>query len=100
GFTRVRVVSPDGLRPSTRAQYGFLFPSNFRAMDLNFGLTDIGEIRGRVFSDLNGDTFQGQVEPGIDGRVVFLDFNGNRVLDPGEVQTRTNAIGDYAFRGL
>ncbi len=100
GFTRVRVIPPAGTRPSNTGDYGFVFPSNFGAKDLNFGLTDVGEIRGRVFSDLNGDTFQGRIEPGIAGRVVFLDFNGNGVLDAGEVSVQTNAMGDYVFRGL
>lgn len=100
GFTRVRIIVPPDLHASTRDQYGFVFPSNFQAQNLNFGLTNVGEIRGRVFSDANGDTFQSRTESGVANRLVFLDYNGNGVHDPGEAAVLTNASGDYVFRGL
>lgn len=100
GFTRVRVVEPTDLRASNRTGYGVVFPSGWHAENLNFGLTDIGEIRGRVFSDLNGDTFQGRLEPGVADRAVFLDFNQNGVLDSGESVVLTDVNGNYTFRGL
>ena len=39
-------------------------------------------------------------EPGIDGIKLFLDANGNNILDPGERFTVSDANGDYAFRDL
>jgi hypothetical protein len=45
---------------------------------------------------LNNTVLQGQVTDGyLEKAVVFLDLNGNKVLDPGEPQTTTGADGRY-----
>ena len=61
-------------------------------------------IYGNKFNDINGDGVRDPGEPGLDGIQLFLDTNGNGVLDAdGEVSeqtTWTDANGDYAFTGL
>lgn len=100
GFNRIRVIAPAGLRASNQEDYGFVFASGFGARNIDFALTDVGEIHGRVFSDLNGNTLQDRDEPSISGRAVFLDYNNNGIRDAGEPATLTDANGDYSIRGL
>jgi subtilase family serine protease len=59
-----------------------------------------GEIRGQKFNDLDGDGSKDPDEPGLAGWTIFLDSNGDGLLDPGEVSTVTDATGNYAFTGL
>jgi hypothetical protein len=101
GLNAVRVLVPTNLLPTTHVQRAFVFPSGFRASGLNFGLTNVGNIIGHVFSDLDGDGIQAPGEPDKADHVVYLDLNGNARLDPGiDVATRTNAAGDYFFTKL
>lgn len=59
-----------------------------------------GEITGRVFDDRDRDGVQGADDPGLVGRVVFLDANGNGALDAGEARATTGTGGLYHFAGL
>ena len=63
-------------------------------------LLSTGEIHGVIFNDLNGDGQLQPAEPGIAGRIVYLDQNQNGVLDPGEQWTTTPADGSYSFTNL
>ena len=56
-----------------------------------------GGISGSVFHDLNQDGVWNMGEPGIEGRTLFLDANGNGVLDGGEPSVLTDADGAYLF---
>ena len=44
---------------------------------------DIAEIRGSVWSDMNGDGEREANEPGLGGELVFADTNGNGFVDRG-----------------
>jgi hypothetical protein len=57
-------------------------------------------IRGFVYEDRNGNGQRSTNDPGIAGRVVFLDANHNGKLDPGERHTTTAADGSFTFTGL
>jgi uncharacterized delta-60 repeat protein len=62
-----------------------------------------GAIRGSVWNDLDGDGRRDPGEPGLAGRIVFLDDNGNSRLDPSDLAERTaltNEQGDYEFPRL
>ncbi|MEM7474008.1 MAG: putative Ig domain-containing protein [Planctomycetota bacterium] len=64
-----------------------------------------GSISGTVFDDLNSDGDQDDgsesaAEPGLEGWQLFIDSNGNAFPDPGELQTSTDAGGNYTFGGL
>lgn len=54
-------------------------------------------LTGTVFNDLNRDSTRAASEPGLAGVTVFVDANGNGVLDPGEISTTTNADGTYTL---
>lgn len=60
--------------------------SGARLLDNNFGnwIPDIfpGGISGQKWNDLNGDGVKDENEPGLEGWTVFLDVNGNGILDP------------------
>jgi len=60
----------------------------------------LGKITGIQFRDLNSNGVQDIGERGIVGRSVFLDANGNRQLDNGEVSTTTDGDGVYVFNNL
>ena len=60
----------------------------------------LATIEGNVFNDLDTDRLLDFFEDGQEGVTVFIDANGNRVLDTGEVSTVTNANGNYRFSDL
>jgi large repetitive protein len=54
-------------------------------------------LTGTVFNDLNRDASRGSNEPGLGGITVFVDANGNGVLNAGEISTTTNPDGTYSL---
>jgi uncharacterized repeat protein (TIGR01451 family) len=66
----------------------------------DFGNFQKISISGQVFNDLNGDGSLGAGEPGTQGRTVFLDTNGNNILDNGESSQITGVSGVYSFTNL
>ncbi|MCG8649258.1 MAG: Ig-like domain-containing protein, partial [Pirellulales bacterium] len=62
-------------------------------------VTLAGGINGHIFCDANGDGDEDSGEEVV-GTLVFLDVDGDRILDPGEMSTQTDAGGDYSFSGL
>jgi len=59
-----------------------------------------GSISGQVWNDLNANGLLDSGEPGLAGRVVYLDQNRNRVRDAGEASATTDANGLYTFANL
>ena len=66
-----------------------------------------GSIAGHLFDDLNGDGDQDDgsedgvpAEPPLAGWQLYVDTNGNSYPDPGELQTPTDAEGNYRFDRL
>src|SRR5688572_20880666 len=59
-----------------------------------------GTISGVKFEDLNASGVRDAGEPGIAGVTIFLDTNGNGVLDGDEADTLTSETGAYAFTDL
>jgi len=66
-----------------------------------------GNITGIVWNDFNADGIRDTdpdtgelIEPGLPGWTVFLDFNNDRLLDPTEPSTTTDANGSYLFTNL
>jgi GH25 family lysozyme M1 (1,4-beta-N-acetylmuramidase) len=54
-------------------------------------------ITGTLFEDTNADGVRDAGELGIAGRTVFLDADGDSVIDTGERTAITNASGVYSF---
>ena len=59
-----------------------------------------GQIQGRKWNDLDGDGRRDADEPLLAGWTVFLDANGNGLLDAGEQSAVTDEEGAYALTNL
>jgi uncharacterized repeat protein (TIGR01451 family) len=57
-------------------------------------------LTGVKFNDANGNGVRDPGEPGIEGWQIFLDLDGDDVLDANERSTFTDANGVYTFTGL
>jgi hypothetical protein len=71
--------------------------------NVNFGnwIAGPAEIHGAKWNDLDQDgVWDRPDEPGLAGWTIFLDANGNGVLNDGEVSTVTGEDGSYSFTGL
>ncbi|MDD1413443.1 hypothetical protein MEN41_01875, partial [Dolichospermum sp. ST_con] len=62
--------------------------------------TGKGKIVGTLFNDVNSNGVQDTWEPVQSGWKVFLDSNGNKQLNAGELSTTTDANGRYIFNDL
>ncbi|MEM6562065.1 MAG: SdrD B-like domain-containing protein, partial [Planctomycetota bacterium] len=60
----------------------------------------LASISGFIFGDGNGNGVLDVGEVPQAGVTVFLDDDRDRTLDPGEVSTTTNALGEYRFDDL
>ncbi len=91
-YTRFRVSSTGGLDsygPASDGEvedYAILLTENF-----------LGDF---VWNDLNDDGDYDTGEPGIEGVTIFIDLDGDRVMDPGEPSETTSSTGGYDFLGL
>ncbi|MFN3152513.1 SdrD B-like domain-containing protein [Bremerella sp.] len=61
---------------------------------------NVGDLRGSKFEDLNANGVWDTGEPAMAGVTIYLDANGNRILDDGELSTVTDENGQYVFAGL
>jgi glucose/arabinose dehydrogenase len=69
--------------------------------NLNLASTSLlGEIRGTVWNDLDGDGVREGNEPGLANWTVYLDQNQNGQLDAGEQSTTSDVNGGYRFANL
>ena len=59
-----------------------------------------GIIMGTLWLDRNDDGVRDVDEPALEGQKVFLDENGNAILDHGEEYTLSDSDGHYQFRGV
>jgi uncharacterized protein (DUF2141 family) len=59
-----------------------------------------GQIAGNVFRDDDNNTEQNTLEASVANQTVFIDNNANNALDSGELSTKTDAWGNYAFDNL
>jgi len=57
-------------------------------------------ISGFKYNDLNGNGAFNAGEPRLPGWTIYLDANDNNILDPGEMSTVTNSVGEYLFNNL
>jgi hypothetical protein len=56
-----------------------------------------GSVEGTVWQDINGDGIRQAEDTGLPGWIVFVDDNGNKALDAGELSDVTDATGAYAL---
>jgi hypothetical protein len=87
GTARITITASDGQGQSGEGLKG---DSRGRIATISFDFTTgDNAIYGTKWNDLNGDGIHQEGEPALDGVPVFLDQNGNGVLDPGEPSTIT-----------
>lgn len=66
----------------------------------DFGNWRAGGITGYKWHDLNHDGIKDEDEPKLSDWVIFIDKNGNNILDGDETNTTTDENGEYSFSGL
>ncbi len=62
--------------------------------------TELASTSGVKWNDLDGDGEKDEGEPGLGGWVIYVDYNNNGVLDPGEPFAVTAADGTYTISGI
>jgi hypothetical protein len=75
-------------------------PGDFAFMISADPAQPLGSVSGKVFEDYNGDGLQATNEPGLANQIVYIDLNGNGILDENDLWTRTNEKGEYRIQGL
>lgn len=102
GTYNVRVfLTADSTLVSTVADPSVTVAAGATASAVDRGLYDTaGSIVGTVFNDLSNDGVKDSGEASLAGRVVYIDVNGNGLLDKGERAATTNVLGAFGFSGI
>ncbi|MGE5656682.1 MAG: MSCRAMM family protein [Actinomycetota bacterium] len=98
GNYTVREVVPSGFSPSTPNPVNITIGG--QDARIVFGNAPLGQITGCKFSDLNNNGYKDGNERGIQGVTVYIDANGNGVLDQGERTSVTDQFGLWSFNNL
>lgn len=61
---------------------------------------NLGGLHGLKWNDRNGDGVKDADEPGLAGWTIFVDADGDGVLDDGEKKATTDANGNYSIENL
>jgi hypothetical protein len=67
---------------------------------VNFGNRQFSSISGIKFNDTNANSLFDAGETPLQGWTIYIDANGNGVVDPTEPTTVTGADGSYAFTNV
>ena len=104
GSEDVREILQGGWKPSTG--YSDVQRVSIRnnettdVLFLNVPGTAVGTVAGTVWNDVNGDGVRAPEDGGIPGWTVFVDLNSNKIFDPTEPSTVTDAGGAYTITDL
>ncbi len=74
--------------------------SSSRLSGYNFGDTQKVRVSGFVYDDANNDGARDNGEGVLAGVTVYLDANGDKKLDDGELSTTTNSAGYFVIGDL
>ncbi|MEG4030785.1 MULTISPECIES: SdrD B-like domain-containing protein [unclassified Microcoleus] len=97
----VREVQQPGWVQTTPNPGPIDITGNTNAVGVNFGNNfPTGSISGFKFNDLNANGINEPTEPRVANWPIYLDFNNNGSLDPGEPSTLTNPEGNFSFINL
>jgi PKD repeat protein len=97
---QVRLALPKGWVSTRPTHIDVTAAAGVNATGNDFGVALPASIDGNVFDDLNADGRKERDERGLAGWTVFLDANGNGMLDSGEVHVLTDDRGNYRLAGL
>src|SRR4029453_1838253 len=65
-----------------------------------FRIQNVSKIQGVKFNDEDGDGIHDAGEDGLEGFVMYIDANGNNLLDVGEITATSDADGAFTFYSL
>ena len=101
GTYAVRVVAAGWTCSAPAAcEHALTLASGETATGGDFGLYAGAVVSGRVTDDSDGDGSGAAGEPGLQGRTVWVDIDGEGDLDAGEPSTTTDANGDYTLPAI
>lgn len=97
GEVDIRVILPAGAEGTTPLVQTVTVAPN-RSVEANFGVRQVNvNFTGRKFADLDGDGAADTNEPGLAGVYIYLDIDGDDMIDLGEPQAVTDANGNYVI---
>ncbi|MEA2218861.1 MAG: hypothetical protein QOJ35_1487 [Solirubrobacteraceae bacterium] len=99
GTYTIRIDTPAGEHCSI-CSHPVTLTSGEVAGGRDFGLYAPATVTGQVTDDTDADASADAGEPGLAGRTVWADLDGNGTHDAGEPSTTTGAGGDYTLSGL
>ncbi|MDW8444849.1 MAG: S8 family serine peptidase [Acetobacteraceae bacterium] len=99
GIVRVADVAEPGWTRTSPAT-SLRVTSGFERSDFGLGTVRTASISGVKFEDLDGDGMRDEGELGLAGWTIFLDLNGDGILQPSEPSVLTGEDGTYRFVGL
>lgn len=94
----VREVVPSGFSPSTADRVDVTLGT--QDANVTFANTPNSNITGCKFEDFNLNGYRDGNEPAIPNVTIFIDTNGDGVLQANEPTTTTNQFGVFAFNNL
>ena len=101
GSYRLREVVQGGFRVTNPAAgYYDLDLGSAQIVNKTFGDTTLTVISGFVFSDTDRDGLKDAGEAGLKGWRVFVDADGDSILDGNETSVLTDSNGKYRFGTL
>lgn len=103
GTYRLRINPISGFRrsgPLPRFSWNVTLITGAAAAGKRFGITHRGQINGTVFNDGNGSGARDSGELGREGFTVWIDTDGDGVLDGNESSTITDSDGNFRFDRL
>jgi uncharacterized delta-60 repeat protein len=92
GYTRYYAINPGGTLATPTV-------TTAAPATVSFGLAMYSTITGNIFNDHTGNGFS-TGNPALTGWTIYLDLNGNGVLDPGEPSTVSDVNGNYSLSQL
>jgi len=105
GTYPVAVQVKPGWIPTSPAERNVAVQTNKKTRSDYFAFAG-GDLTGTVWSDFGNDGTRDKdsagnfTDPGLAGWTVYLDRNGNAILDSSEPSTKTDANGFYKFANL
>ena len=97
GNAVIRQIVPKGFRATDTLARTVRVLGGLTTAAPDFRASRTGVIAGNVFNDANGNRKRDKSEKGLEGITVFLDGNGNGMLDAGERFTNSDKNGNFSF---
>ncbi len=86
--------------PDPDGYYRVTLASGGHRGEIIFGNWTPASIEGYKFEDMDANGVWDVVEPALEGWTVFVDYDGDGVLDPGEPTDVTDGTGYYSMSGV